>query len=372
MITYVTPGYALLTAAVAFAVAFLATPWVIKLAWRVGAIDRPGPRKIHAEPMPRFGGVTVFAGCLAGWALLWLNASTFHGALGAFIPGFAIGSLMVFAIGVVDDCHPLPAPPKFAVQIAAAVLAWHNGVAITHVTNPFSGESLALGAFGLPATIFWIVLVTNAWNLIDGLDGLAATLGFIACAIFAALLLMRQQDAALIFAIPLLGALLGFLPHNLNPARVFLGDSGSYLIGHQLALLSIMSGQKGIAGFAIFAPLAILGLPIVDTILAVGRRLLRRDQLSLRDRLAGIFQADRSHLHHQALDRGWSPGKALLILSGISLAIGLFGLWVTFSREPRLGAVLLIIGILLVYILYSQPKAVNLEDTFDGPKPHDD
>jgi UDP-GlcNAc:undecaprenyl-phosphate GlcNAc-1-phosphate transferase len=277
-----------------------------------------------------------------------------------------LGTAIVIAIGVLDDCYQLSALPKFAVQIAAAYLAWRNGGGFSLITNPFSGESVPLGWLGLPATLFWIVLVTNAWNLIDGLDGLAATLGFIACAIFATLLLMRQQDAALVFVLPLLGALLGFLPHNLNPARIFLGDSGSYLIGHQLALLSIITGQKGIASVAIFGPLAILGLPIIDTFLAIGRRLLRRDSVTFKERLIGIFQADRSHLHHQALDRGWSPGKALVILAGISLAIGLFGLWATFSREPRLGAVLVLIAGLLVYILYSHPRVVNVEDTFDG------
>lgn len=366
MITYVTPAYAILTAVIAGLVAFLACPWVIKLAWRVGAIDKPGPRKVHAKPIPRFGGVTVFLGCLAGWALLLVYPDALSTEYAAFVPSFALGTIMVFAIGVLDDCYQLSALPKFAMQIAAAYLAWYNGGGFSLITNPFSGESVPLGWLGLPATLFWIVLVTNAWNLIDGLDGLAATLGFIACAIFATLLLMRQQDAALVFVLPLLGALLGFLPHNLNPARIFLGDSGSYLIGHQLALLSIITGQKGIASVAIFGPLAILGLPIIDTFLAIGRRLLRRDSLTLKERLVGVFQADRSHLHHQALDRGWSPGKALAILAGISLAIGLFGLWATFSREPRLGAVLVLIAGLLVYILYSHPRVNNIEDTFDG------
>lgn len=365
MITYVTPAYAILTAVLAGLVAFLTCPWVIKLAWRVGAVDKPGPRKIHAEPIPRLGGIAVFLGCIAGWVLLLIYPRALSTEYAAFIPGFAMGTAMVFAIGILDDCYQLSAVPKFTVQLAAAYLAWHNGGGFTLITNPFSGESIPLGWLGLPATLFWIVLVTNAWNLIDGLDGLAATLGFIACAIFATLLLMRQQDAALIFVLPLLGSLLGFLPHNLNPARIFLGDSGSYLIGHQLALLSIITGQKGITSVAIFGPLAILGLPIIDTFLAIARRLLRRDHVSLKARLVGIFQADRSHLHHQALDRGWSPGKALAILASISFVIGLFGLWATFSREPRLGAALLLIAGLLVYLLYSHPRVVNLEDSFD-------
>ncbi len=337
----------------AIVVTLLATPWIMRLASVVGAIDRPDARKIHQGAIPRLGGAAVALGIATAFMVQSMVLGGVPDFVAQSLVPVALGSLTVLAIGAFDDIRPLGAAPKFAAQILAAVIAWHGGIEIHRLTVPFTDYPLELGALSLPATILWVVLVTNAWNIIDGMDGLAATLGVVAASIFCLMLIVRGQDAALFFVAPLVGALVGFLPYNLHPARVFLGDSGSYLIGYQLALVSIVTSQKGIASFAIFGPMAILGLPLLDVGIAIFRRILRPEPMDLRARVRGIFRADRGHVHHRALDRGWSQPRALLILSSISGLFGLLGLTLTFWATPRSGGILLIVTVIFVILLYS-------------------
>lgn len=339
------------------ATAWFVTPWVARAAHALGAIDLPDARKIHTGAVPRLGGAAVAAAIAVGIAVSIASEQLLQRLDDGTLIGLLGGALLVFAVGARDDVRRLGALPKLAVQIAAAVLAWHLGIRIEVVTVPWTGEVASLGAWSLPVTLLWIVLVTNAWNLIDGLDGLAATLGLIAAGVFTIILVVRQADHDLALVLPLVGALLGFLPFNWHPARIFLGDSGSYLIGFYLAAISILSGQKGVTSFAIFGPIAILGLPLMDTSLAVLRRLLRSEAGPLEARLRSVLTADREHLHHRALARGWSSSKAVAVLALLAAILGGAGLAMTFVRSPRVAGLAALIAVLLVLMLYSQRSA---------------
>ncbi len=357
------PWVVLVAGVVAVLVGFFATPMAIRLAVRIGAVDSPDARKLEQEPIPRLGGLAVLAAFGAGLGVSLLLVDTPSGIRDP-LPFFLIGSAFVFAVGALDDRQRLSALPKFAIHVLAALVAWWGGIRFSLLTVPWSGEPLDLGLFSLPATVIWIVLVTNAWNLIDGLDGLAAMLGAIASFIFAVLLTVRHQDAALLLVVPLIGGLLGFLPYNLAPARIYLGDSGSYMIGYQLALISMFTGQKGITGFAVFGPLAIIALPVADTVFAVIRRFFRTDDVTLTERIKGVFQPDRGHIHHRALTHGWSPTKAVMVLTAGSGLIGILGLVTTFANSFRQGGILLMVAAVVVIILYSM---TNPSITPDGP-----
>ncbi|RMF18552.1 MAG: undecaprenyl/decaprenyl-phosphate alpha-N-acetylglucosaminyl 1-phosphate transferase [Candidatus Dadabacteria bacterium] len=367
MLTTSSPLLALAAAVAATVTALLITPVVIALAHRIGAIDLPDERKVHISAVPRLGGLAVMLGIAAGWIVLLVGGGAIVPAWRTHAPGFAIGAGLVFAIGCVDDVHRLGALPKLAVQLAAAWVAWHYGIRFDHVSVPFVGDTLDLGAAALPVNLFWIVLITNAWNLIDGLDGLAASLGFVAATLFALVLFVRGHDAGLIFAVPLIGALLGFLPYNLNPAQIFLGDSGSYLIGYLLALLSILTGQKSVASFAVFMPLAVLALPLIDTTWAVFRRLGSDEPATLGQRLRGVFQADRHHIHHRLLDRGLAPARVVRLLVALAGGLGSLGLVLTFNHEPRAAGLLMLVSAMAFWIALSSRSAVDADHDDSSP-----
>lgn len=351
------PDAAVLLGLLAAGVAFGLTPLVARLASRAGAVDHPGERKVHTTTIPRWGGLPVLAGIAVsvGAALLLYPAiaATDHWD-GRFLAVFAAGSVAVFAVGALDDLYRLRAPAKLAVQTVAAILIIAVGLRMRVMTNPLTGDAVTLGWLGVPATLLWILLVTNAWNLVDGLDGLAAMLGVIAAVTFALVLIVQHRDASLLFVIPLLGALLGFLPYNMAPARIFLGDSGSYLIGYQIAVISLVSNHKAVASFAVFGPLVVVGLPLADTLIAIARRAFRSGSVPVRERVAGIFRADREHLHHRALARGWSSRKTLTVFSLTAALMGLGGLAITFVRDPRLGGLLLLLAVIFVILFYQR------------------
>ena len=331
MLKYLVLG---MTAAV---LAFVLTPWVARWAVRLGAVDEPNDRRVHAGRIPSLGGLAVFAAFLGALGLgLVVDRLVLEVFWGEPWPwGWLLGgAVVVVACGVADDVWTLGPLPKLCVQLVAGFMVLAAGHGITAVTNPFSGASVQLGWFGAPLTLLWVVGITNAFNLIDGLDGLAAGVALIASGTLFVISLAGGRIEVALLAAALAGALAGFLYHNFNPATVFLGDSGALLLGYLLAVLSIQASQKGATTVVILVPILALGLPIMDTLLAMLRRLLgalrvvrwdseRNEYRFLVLGSASIFRADREHIHHRLLQMGLTHRRAVLLLYGVCAGLGL-------------------------------------------------
>jgi len=295
-----------LVPALAFLLAYSFTPLLRRLAMRVGAVDHPGGRKIHGQAMPLLGGVAVY---LAFWITAALLLIFIPG--GEKLWGLFLGSSLILALGLYDDIKGLSYKAKFAGQFIAALILLAYNIRIEFITIPFR-EMVFLGVFMVPLTLIWVVGVTNAFNLTDGVDGLATGISIIAAAVICALAFAEFPLLALL-ALTLAGAALGFLPHNFSPARIFLGDSGSLFLGFMLAAFSIMTVTKQATFTALAIPVIILGLPIFDTCYVIWRRL--RSHRS-------IFQADNGHIHHRLLAMGLGPRRTVLVLYGGSIYFG--------------------------------------------------
>ena len=290
---------------VAAGFAALATPLVSRFAIAFDIVDRPNERKVSDRAgMPLFGGGAVFAGVLAGLAVAaWLGA--FEGVDAAKIAGFLVGGVLLLGVGLWDDRFDLSAWQKLPFQIVAAVVAIACGYEIDFFTNPFTATTSALPDFiAWPVTLLWIVAVTNAMNLIDGLDGLSAGLGMIIAGTLAVICVQAGQPAGVLLGAITCGALLGYLPFNFPPAKIFLGDAGALFIGFSLALLSIQGYRKA-ALLTFVVPLLALAVPLLDVALSIQRR-LRSGR--------GVFTADKMHMHHVLLAREGSHRKAVLWL----------------------------------------------------------
>jgi UDP-GlcNAc:undecaprenyl-phosphate GlcNAc-1-phosphate transferase len=311
-------------------------PLLSRLAYRLDAIDRPAGRKVHGAPVPRLGGAGVV---LAG-------AITVTGALAADALGVGpridlhawtavlAGGSLIFGIGLWDDVRGVPAAVKLAVQTAAAAVAMALGVWVQRIT--FLGATRELGLLAGPVTLVWIVGITNAFNLMDGLDGLAAGLAIIASATCGTILVARGDTQGGMLLAILLGATCGFLPYNLSPAQIFLGDAGSLLIGYILAVTAVTGVQKGATALAVAVPLLMFALPIVETVSSAARRFAAdpgtpaagaTPRLGLiARRLSRMLEADHAHLHHRLVDRGLSSRSVVLLLCGLSLCLSLLAL----------------------------------------------
>lgn len=297
---------------IALAVAYMVTPFVIKLANRVGAIDVPKDnRRVHKMPIPRLGGIAIFIGFMASVLV------TFR--LDTRLMGVLAGAAIIVTMGYFDDIKPLSAKLKLLIQLIAAGIVVYCGVKVDFITNPlafmFQGANhyIKLGSWSYPLTIVWIVGITNAINLIDGLDGLAAGISTISAVTLSAVAIFLNQDYIAVMAITLAGATIGFLPYNFNPAKIFMGDTGSLFLGYMLSVISIMGVLKSAAALSILVPIFAIGLPIFDTFMAIIRR-------SLSGR--SFMEADKGHLHHKLLDRGLSQKQAVLTLYSISAVLG--------------------------------------------------
>ncbi|MGH7254830.1 MAG: glycosyltransferase family 4 protein, partial [Nitrospirales bacterium] len=316
--------------ALACALSLALTPLVRRLAIRLGALDRPGERKLHDAPVPRLGGLPVVLSAL----LALVAVSGLAGVTTQFIPvawpGLApilLGAAVVLLAGIWDDLRPLRAWQKFLFQAVAASLVIRAGVSIGTI-QLFGNVVIDPGILAIPLTFLWIVGLTNAFNLMDGLDGLAAGLASIAAGTCAVIFLLRgdAQDAMVLTA--LVGALLGFLPYNFNPARIFLGDSGSMVLGFVLSVMAVTGSQKTATALAVLIPLLVFGLPIVDTLLSMLRRFLGSLRLlapykaPIRQRILAarkMFEADQGHIHHRLIALGFSHRRAVLLLYGVAL-----------------------------------------------------
>lgn len=337
------------TAAVAFfvslCVALALTRGVRDFAIRRGLLDLSrNSRKIHNRPVPRLGGVAILAAFnvpLLG--LLLFDTSTgrifwedWPHALGLIAGGFVISCL-----GVYDDLFGAGAKLKFLVQFGVALVVYWLGFRIDVIANPF-GAPIFLGILGLPLTLLWIVGVINALNLIDGLDGLAGGVGLFAAITTLVLAIGGGQALPILYMAALAGALSGFLVYNFNPASIFMGDSGSMFLGFVLATTSIQTSRKASTAVALLAPILMLGVPILDTLLAIARRAARGRPL---------FSADKEHLHHKLLGLGLTQRQAALVIYGICATCGALALLLTYSRSSLESFALLAIAVGLAALL---------------------
>ncbi len=296
----------------ALLVALIATPAVIELAAKTGAMDAPDARKVHKGPMPRIGGLAIYVGFMAAMAFM-LDFAQLPAEIANGMVGLLLGATIIVIIGLIDDYKNLPAKVKLVGQILAACVVVYFDVRIDVITDPF-GDYLYLEYLAAPATIFWIVGLTNTVNLIDGLDGLAAGVSTIASI---TIMLVALQENVMIVALvtaSLAGAALGFLKYNFNPARIFMGDTGSMFLGFVLATISVIGAVKCTATIALIVPILALGLPIMDTTFAIIRRYRGG---------VPIFKPDKGHLHHRLLDLGFSQRQAVLLMYVISALLGL-------------------------------------------------
>jgi UDP-GlcNAc:undecaprenyl-phosphate GlcNAc-1-phosphate transferase len=311
----------------------------------VGAVDRPGQRRVHGRVIPRLGGVALVIAFFA--PLLVLFGVETEVARRFFseplrIVGLVSGALLVSGVGVFDDVRGVRAWTKLWVQVSAALLAFACGYRIDAVWLPVVGH-LEMGIFAVPMTALWIVAVINAINLIDGLDGLAGGVTFFACVTNLVVGAINHDELVMLLSASLGGAVLGFLLFNFNPASIFMGDSGSLFLGYVLATTAIRSNSmKSSTTVALLVPLIALGLPIMDTLFAMVRRWLERRP---------IFSPDRGHIHHQLLAMGINHRRAVLILYGLSILFTTGSILIAMGRSWQVGGALLVLSVAVIGVV---------------------
>lgn len=349
----------LLVGLAAALVAYLATPLASALAARIGAIDHPNDRKVHAKPTPTLGGLALLAGLIAaGIGALSIPELREIAALNSAPIGIAAAAIVIFALGAVDDLRDLPAPVKLAGQVFAAGILFLSGVRMHTLLMP-NGDIYVLGNdVSVLVTVAWLVLMINAVNLIDGLDGLAAGIVAIAASAFFVYTYELGQTGATkttapVIAIGVVGACLGFLRFNFYPARIFMGDSGSMLLGLVLGaatVIGVSSAPPAVNETSVFLayaplliPLSVVVLPIADAFLAIIRR-ARRGR--------SVFHADKEHLHHRLMDLGHGHRKAVIVMYIWSALAAGAALGFTFYPENLFFVLPVAVGALVLYTLF--------------------
>ena len=299
---------------VTFVICLILTPIVIKLCRKYNIVDIPkDSRRVHSKPMPRIGGVAIVTSMLIGFLIYYLLTKDIPSiALNEKFLGYIIGGLIIATMGLIDDLVNLRARYKFFFQLAAGLVVYYFGIRITGIKIPFIYPDMIDFAWciDLPLTLLWIIGVTNAINLIDGLDGLAA--GITAISATSLLIIFIATSAsleAIIISAVLVGAVLGFLPYNFNPAKTFMGDVSANFLGFTMAVVSILGFAKGYTMIAIIAPVLVLGIPIFDTVFAMVRRFLKGQPM---------LKPDGGHIHHRLIKRGFSQRQAVILLYTIT------------------------------------------------------
>ena len=309
----------------AFITAFVITPYTIRLAKKVGAVDIPNDRRVNKKPMPRLGGLAVIAGFLVSVIYLVISASIegkinlSEDGLNIKLLGILGGMLVLGIVCYIDDVKDIKPLVKLAGQVTAAIIVASSGVLIDNFTIPFKENSFVLNeVFSFILTVGWIIGITNAINLIDGLDGLSSGITLISCISLVVVFALNESPLiAIILITALAGAIVGFLPYNFNPAKTFIGDVGSNFMGFALAIISILGVAKTYTAIVLIAPIMILALPIFDTIWAIIRRIIKSKSIK------GVFKADRGHLHHRLMAKGYTQKQSVLILYGATATFGM-------------------------------------------------
>ncbi len=340
------------------AVAAVMTPFAIWLAPRIGAMDIPKDnRRVHNKPMPRFGGIAIFAGIMVG---LLVFAREDRGMVPVMV-----GCAMIYVLGAIDDLKNLRPLVKLLGQIFCASVSFAMGLRIPFITNYFGEGNMVFGEVACYImTVLWLIAITNAVNLIDGLDGLAAGISAISALCIGFVAFIHGHYVPTVGMMVIAGAALGFLPYNFHPARIFMGDGGSQLLGFAIAAMSILGTVKSAAVVVVAIPAIVLGLPIFDTIMAIVRRVMRRQS---------IGTADKEHLHHRIMKAGFGQRRAVLLMYCISGILGIMA--VMYSRELMVECFgLAAIAIILVGVVLTDTgnNKVNVRGKRIGREPRDE
>ena len=334
--------FAFVLAAVSSAVL---TPLVRRFALRVGAVSLPGGRNVNVRQIPRLGGIAIAIAFLIPLLTILPAESVVASALRSEwkrVAGLMLGAFIMATVGVADDTRRVRAIHKLGWQVIASLIAFAAGFRIEAVSIPFFGE-LSMGIFALPITIGWIVGVINAINLIDGLDGLAAGIAFFAALTNFIVAYMAHDTFVAALMVTTMGSIAGFLLFNFNPARIFMGDSGSYFLGFVLGTTSVIgAAQKTSTTVSILVPMLALGVPIFDTLFSIVRRYIERKP---------IFSADRGHIHHRLLDMGLTHRRSVLILYGVSFMLTVAAVAVSLGRSWQVGVALTCASAVLVALV---------------------
>lgn len=333
---------------VALAITYVITPIVSKLAIKIGAIDKPDARKVHHGVIPRLGGLAICIGYMA--SVLW-NVPHTHSLF-----GLLLGSTILVIVGIWDDVKQIDPKTKLMGQIIAAAVLVAYGIRVDFLAIPWGGM-LYLEYWSVPLTIFWIVGFTNIVNLIDGLDGLAAGISFIACIAIGIVTFQMGQYELTCITLALAGSACGFLRYNFNPAKIFMGDTGSMLLGYTLAAISVMGAVKTAAVAALVVPVIVLGLPILDTLFAIIRR-----KISGRP----IFKPDKSHVHHRLLAQGLTQKQTVLLMYVITALLASVAV-VTAEVNAIVGTILVILFIVVAVIVARRIGVISRTDAADNP-----
>ena len=313
----------------AFIVSFMATPYSIKIAEKIGAIDIPkDDRRMRKKSIPKLGGLAVITGFAISLIYL-ISVMNIEGSINLFdeneyfkkLIGVGLGIIIITITGVIDDTKTLKPLQKLFGQVLAAIVAVSFGIRINPADIPFIQNTELANELSMVVTVIWIIGITNAINLIDGLDGLSSGIALISCISLLIIFALNYSPMiAILMITSLIGALVGFLPFNFSPAKTFIGDTGSNFLGYILSIVSILGVAKTYTAVVIALPMLVLGLPIFDVVWAIIRRIIKGKSIK------AIFKADKGHLHHRLIARGFSQKQAVLVMYAMSAALGLFAI----------------------------------------------
>jgi UDP-GlcNAc:undecaprenyl-phosphate GlcNAc-1-phosphate transferase len=329
-------------------ISLLITPFIRDFSQKMKVLDHAGHRKIHLTPVPLLGGIAIILAFFISQFTAIKLFPEIQQQISKPIAGMIVSVFLIIILGIFDDIFDLSSKTKIIVEIIAAIYAVSMGFKITILTNPV-GRHLELGILSLPVSILWILLIMNAINLMDGLDGLASGIVIIAGTALFSVGILRGNMQVPLFSAALVGATAGFLKYNYHPASIFMGDVGSLFLGFILALISIVGSYKGTTTVTLLLPLVILVVPVMETVVTVLRRLLNKQ---------AIFSADRNHIHHRLLELGLSHPKVVLVLYLISSSFGFMGIGFSLGNKKFLlifSLFYLILGSWIVYrILFAR------------------